>query len=232
MSTYGQYCPIAQALDIIGDRWTLLIVRDMLTGTQHFNDMQRGLPGLSRALLSKRLQQLQDAGIIEKHLRDAGRRTTEYRLTDAGKELQDVINALLMWGAKWSFGDPNPEDLDPLLLMWWMRGRVDKAQIPDDRITIQFNFYAPKTDSYWLVISKDDVVICVTDPGFEINVMVKANLKSFFKVWLGRMSYQEALQAGDIVVDALPRLEQAFPDWFKWSPASSVVASIQSQLSN
>ncbi len=227
MSTYGQYCPIAQALDILGDRWTLLIIRDMLTGTKHFNDLQRGLPGLSRALLSKRLQQLQHDGIVEKRINDKGRRTSEYHLTEAGIDLQNIMNTLLIWGTKWSFGDPTEEQLDPLLLMWWMRGRVNKEKLPGERITVQFNFHSPVTDSYWLVMSQDDVVICVTDPGYDINVLVTANLKSFFMVWLGRMAYQEANRRSEIVVDTIPAFEQAFPTWFAWSPAAAVVSSMQ-----
>jgi DNA-binding HxlR family transcriptional regulator len=117
MSKYGQYCPMAKALDIIGDRWTLLIIRDMLAGMKHFNDLERGLPGISRALLTTRLRQLQQAGLIEKHHNDSGRRTTEYHLTKAGAELVDVIIDLVVWGSKWAFGDPTPEDLDPVLLM-------------------------------------------------------------------------------------------------------------------
>src|SRR5215203_3025233 len=117
MSKYGQYCPVAQSLELIGDRWTLLIIRDMLTGTTHFNDLERGLPGISRALLSKRLRQLELSGVIEKRLNSSGRERTEYHLTQAGNELQAVIGALLTWGATWAFGDPSPEQLNSVLLM-------------------------------------------------------------------------------------------------------------------
>jgi len=178
-------------------------------------------------LLSKRLQQLQDNGIIEKQVNDTGRRTTEYRLTEAGVELQSVINELLVWGSKWSFGDPTEDQLDPLLLMWWMRGRVNMEEISQERITIQFNFHSPKSDTYWLVISQDDVVICVTDPGFEINVLVSANLKSFFKLWLGRLNYEEIIGQNDLTIDAIPALEQSFPTWFAWSHAAPVVSSMR-----
>ncbi|NDJ76474.1 MAG: helix-turn-helix transcriptional regulator, partial [Chloroflexi bacterium] len=140
MSTYGQYCPVAQALDVLGDRWTLLIIRDMMTGTRHFNDLKRGLPGISTGLLSKRLRQLQQAGIIEKRTTAAGRQTTAYHLTQAGHDLQPVIHALLVWGVDWAFGDPTLEQMDPLLLMWWMHDRVDHAHLPDHRVVIQFDF--------------------------------------------------------------------------------------------
>lgn len=225
MAKYGQYCPVAQALDILGDRWTLLIIRDMLTGTKYFNDLHRGLPGLSRALLSKRLQHLQKTGIIEKQINeDTTQHTTEYNLTEAGIDLQAIINSLLVWGTKWSFDEPTQEQLDPLLLMWWMRGRVHQEALPDERITIQFNFYNPKSDTYWLVLSKEDTVICVTDPGFDIQVVVTANLKSFFKVWLGRCSYHRAIEAEEIIIDAVPSWQNAFPTWFAWSPVAEFIS--------
>lgn len=226
MAKYGQYCPIAQALELIGDRWTLLIIRDMLTGTQHFNDLERGLPGISRALLAKRLRQLQDAGIVEKQIRNAQRRSTEYHLTQSGNELQDVIGALLMWGAKWSFGDPTMEQLDPLLLMWWICGRINRDQTPDDRTVIQFDFFGAKRETYWLMITTEDVAICLTDPGFEINVLVTADLATFFKIWLGRMQYQEAITTPNLSVDGNPHLIRAFPDWFAWSHAAPVVSAM------
>ena len=149
---YGQICPISKAAEILGERWTLLIIRDMLTGTTHFNDMQRGLPGISRALLIKRLRQLQEAGLIEKHSRASGRQTTEYHLTPAGEALEGVIGALLVWGATWAFSDPSPGQLDPLLLMWWMRSRVNADQLPQGRTIIQFRFHGAKTETYWLVL--------------------------------------------------------------------------------
>ena len=114
MSKYGQYCPVARALEILGDRWTLLIVRDVMLGTRHFNELERGLPGISRALLASRLRQLQRAGLLEKHLNESGRKTTDYRLTQAGQELFTVVNSLRAWGETWAFGDPTPDELDPV----------------------------------------------------------------------------------------------------------------------
>src|ERR1051325_2778056 len=108
MSKYGQFCPVAKSLEILGDRWTLLIVRDMLTGTKHFNDLERGLPRISRALLANRLRQLQHAGIIEKRLNGSGRQTTEYLLTQSGQELMNVVGSLMVWGETWAFSDPTP----------------------------------------------------------------------------------------------------------------------------
>lgn len=227
MSAYGQYCPMAKALEILGDRWTLLIVRDMITGTTHFNELERGLPGISRALLAKRLRQLQDGGVIQKRNHRSGRQTTEYHLTEAGFALRDVVNGLLDWGAAWAFGDPTPQELDPLLLLWWMHQRVNRDQLADDRVVVQFDFYGAETGSYWLVLTPDDVTLCLTDPGYELNVLVTADLATFFKLWLGRISYQDAIRDSRVLVEGIPRHVRAFPRWFAWSPAAAAVREAQ-----
>lgn len=222
MSKYGQYCPVAKALEILGDRWTLLIVRDMLSGTRHFNDLERGLPRISRALLASRLRQLQQAGIIEKRLNGSGRQTTEYLLTQAGQELINVVGSLRVWGETWAFGDPAPEELDPILLMWQMRQRVNRDQLSNDRVVVQFDFHGAETGSLWLILTTEDVTICLTDPGYEINVLVTADLAAFFKLCMERISYQDALNNYDISVEAVPALLHAFPNWFGWRVAPFV----------
>jgi DNA-binding HxlR family transcriptional regulator len=222
MNKYGQYCPVAMATEILGDRWTLLIVRDLLTGVSHFNDLERGLPGISRGLLSERLRRLENVGVLEKHSHGRGRKT-DYRLTSAGEELRDVISALMVWGAKWAFDEPTEEQLDPILLLWWMRNRVCRDQLPQERVVIQFDFHHHKTETYWLLLTPDDVSVCLTYPGFETNVLVTAELSIFFQLWLGRISYREAVNDYGLQVDAIPKLAQAFPSWFAWSLAAPAV---------
>jgi DNA-binding HxlR family transcriptional regulator len=229
MSTYGQYCPVAQALDILGDRWTLLIIRDMLTGATHFNDIERGLPGISRPLLAKRLRQLQEAGIVHKRTQRSGRKTTEYLLTQSGQELHNVIDALLWWGAKWAFGDPSMEQLDPLLLLWWMRNRVNMDRLPEGRVVVQFHFLGVKAGVYWLVLSPEDVTICLTDPGYEVNLLVTTDIATLYRLWLGRISYADAIDVFGVKIEGSPRLIRAFPGWFAWSPAAPVVHAVSTQ---
>jgi DNA-binding HxlR family transcriptional regulator len=230
MFKYGQYCPIARAAEIVGDRWTLLIVRDLLTGTRHFNDLERGLPGISRALLAQRLRRLQRMGVIEKRQTANGRRT-EYRPTRAGEELQAVINSLLIWGAKWSFGEPRSDELDPLLLLWWMRDRVRVDQLPQARVVVQFDFYGACKERYWLVLSAADVSLCLQHPGYEIDVLVTADLETFFQVWLGRISFADAIREHGIEVDAIPALVRGFPNWFALSLAADTVRAAQAEMS-
>jgi len=223
MYTYGQYCPVAHAVEILGDRWTLLIVRDLLTGTHHFNELQRGLPGISRALLADRLRRLQDVGVLEKHRKPEGRQTTEYHLTQAGRELQAVIQALLTWGARWSFGEPDPEELDPILLLWWIRSRVHTDRLPRERIVVEFDFHGADDGYYWLVLTTDDVSVCLQHPGYDVDVVVTADLSAFFQVWLGKLRYADALSTRRIHVEALPALARDFPNWFAWSLAADAV---------
>lgn len=227
MFKYGQYCPVAMATEILGDRWTLLIVRELLSGVCHFNALERGLPGISRGLLAERLRRLEQAGVLEKQVQTDRRQRTAYRLTQAGRELEGVIQALLLWGARWAFDEPRPEDLDPVLLMWWMRGRVVAENLPPTRVVVQFDFTGPQVETYWLVLTREDVSICLTAPGFPVDMVLTGHLSSFFKLWLGRLTYGAALSSAALRVDAPPVLARAFPTWFAYSLAAGAVAAVE-----
>lgn len=220
MSQYGRFCPVAKSLEILGDRWTLLIVRDMLLGTRHFNELERGLPGISRALLASRLRHLQDAGVIEKLLVSSGRATTEYQLTPAGTQLMTVIGSLHAWGQQWAFGEPTADELDPVLLMWWLHKRVKVARLPNRRVVAQFDFSGAATVSFWLLLSRQDVTLCLTDPGYDVNLLVTADLATFYRLWGGRIRYVEALEKYGVTVDGIPSLARAFPRWLGWDIAA------------
>lgn len=135
---------------MLGDRWTILIIRDMLLGARHFNEMARGLPGISRSLLSERLRQLEESGLVERRV--GGERFTEYHLTKAGQDLERLMETLIEWGTKWGFHDPTPDELDPKLLLWWVQGRINLNRIPQGRTVIQFDFRGGDKGSYWLVL--------------------------------------------------------------------------------
>jgi DNA-binding HxlR family transcriptional regulator len=223
MYRYGQYCPVAKAAEILGDRWTLLIVRDLLTGTRHFNALERGLPGISRGLLAERFRRLQRMGVVEKLDQGNGARRTEYRLTKAGQELQPVIESLLVWGARWAFGPPEANELDPILLLWWMRNSICVEQLPEQRVVVQFDFRGAVNDSYWLVLTKEDVSVCLTHPGFDLDVLVTADLAAFYQIWLGRMDFSAALREHLVKIEAIPTLAHSFPAWFTYSPSVAAV---------
>jgi DNA-binding HxlR family transcriptional regulator len=225
MAGYGQYCPVAHSLDILGDRWTLLIIRDLMLGVHHFNDLERGLPGISRALLSKRLRQLQANEIIEKRVHRFGRQKTEYHLTDAGRDLEEVVFSLMTWGTKWAFDEPKPDELDPVLLMWWLHRNVNTAHLPEERVVAQFDFYGAESMSFWLLLSRQDVTLCITDPGFDINVLVTADLATFYKLWGGRLTYRDAVESQRVRVEGIPRFIRAFPEWFAWNDYEEFINS-------
>lgn len=128
----------------------------------------------------------------------------------------DVISALRVWGEAWAFGDPTLEELDPILLMWRMRNEVSLEKLPEFRVAVQFNYYGAVRATFWLILTKEDVTLCLTDPGYEINVLVTADLATFFKLWGGRISYQEALKDYDVRVEGIPSMVHEFPNWFGW----------------
>lgn len=222
MNKYGQYCPTARAVEILGDRWTLLIVRDLIGGAQHFNQLERGLPGISRALLADRLRRLQRAGVVQRY-GDPKHRKTHYELTQAGEELSPVVASLTHWGARWAFGDPEPEELNPVLLLWWMRDRVNADQIPEEQVVVEFMFREVRPNRYWLVLNPADVSVCLKHPGFEIDMLVTADLAALYQVWVGRIDFADALRENRIDIDAVPALIRAFPRWFALSLAAPAV---------
>ena len=215
MRTYAQYCPIAKTAEIIGDRWSILILRDMLVGTHRFNDLARGLPGISRSLLSHRLRQLESAGLVSK-MEDG------YELTPAGLDLRAVIFGMAEWGAKWAFPEPKEEDLDPDLLVWWIHGQMDQDVAPGARKTVEIEF-SDCTAHYWLVIESDDVSVCLTDPGFDVDLVLRASRRALYLVWLGRVEFTHAIREGQIELAGEPDLVRAFPLWLRLSPASPAV---------
>lgn len=222
MSSYGQYCPIARGAEIFADRWTPLIIRELLAGTHHFNDLERGLPGISRSLLAQRLRRLEHAGIIERRPAADGRRT-EYHLTPAGLDLRQVVDSLGEWGAHWAFGNPKADELDPALLLWWMHRRINLDLLPPRRVVVGFDFRGAKRQRLWLLLEPRDVSVCFKNPGFETDLMVTADIAAFYKVWLGRISLESALREGLVEIDGPPALARAFPRWLQWSHLAGAV---------
>jgi len=227
MHLYGQYCPVARAAEILADRWTVLIVRELLADINHFNELERGLPGMSRTLLTERLRRLERTGVLERRATSRGK-PTEYRLTAAGRELQKIVDLFGEWGARWAFGDPRPNELDPIILLWWMRRRVAREHIARRRVVIEFNFRGAPRQKYWLLIEPTDVSVCLKDPGFEIDIIVTADIVTFYRVWLGRSTMAEALRRSLVQLEGAPANVRAFPRWFAWSPMADTVRAAHS----
>lgn len=211
-SSYRQFCPVAKAMELLDERWTLLIVRELVTGSQHFNEVRRGVPRMSPSLLSKRLSQLVRAGIADRH--DDGS-DVRYVLTPAGRELQPVVEALGIWGIRW-IGEIGDEDLDPKLLLWDMHRNIDHDAVPDGRTVVQFRFpEAPaRSRDWWLVITPDDADVCDADPGYPVAVTMTTSLRRMVEVWRGDLSWPDALRSGAITLQGPENLRRAVPRWF------------------
>ncbi|MFN0091758.1 MAG: winged helix-turn-helix transcriptional regulator [Acidimicrobiales bacterium] len=214
---YGQYCPISRAVEVLGERWTLLIVRDLLCGHTRFNDLARGNPGLSRSLLAKRLRALERAGIVE-------RLDGEYVLTPAGNDLRGVVFGLGEWGARWQFGEPRDDELDPELLLWWVHDRLDLSVLPERRIVLEFVF-AGERRRFWIVKDSTGPSVCTHDPGFEVDVAIHADLAVLYQVWLGRLDLRAALRDGSVELHGPPALTRRMPEVFLLSPVADLVAA-------
>jgi DNA-binding HxlR family transcriptional regulator len=214
MRTYAQYCPIVRAVEVVGERWTLLIVREMLTGVRRFNDIARGLPGLSRALLARRLRQLVAAGLVRKT--DDG-----YELTGAGEDLRPLVFGLAEWGARYAFGDPRPEELDPEVLMWWLHGRIDASEI-DRRAVIQVEI-SDRGRIFWLVIEPGDASVCYADPGFDVDAVLRSDLATLYRVWEAEIELLDAVRSGLIELSGPRWIVRGLPRWLELSPVAPMV---------
>lgn len=214
-SSYGQFCPVAKAMELLDERWTLLLVRELLCGSEHFNELRRGLPRMSPTLLSRRLQQLIKAGVVE---RRADNGVVRYVLTPAGQELRPVVEALGAWGVRW-VGELGDEDLDPKLLLWDMHRNMDLDAMPEGRTVIAFQFPdVPRSvRDWWLVVTRDQADVCDADPGHDVAVTITASLRSMVEVWRGDRAWSDALRAGDLRVHGPESMRRAVPTWFNLS---------------
>ncbi|MFG1783129.1 winged helix-turn-helix transcriptional regulator [Rhodococcus oryzae] len=211
MSEYGQFCPVAKAMELLDERWTMLVVRELLAGSTRFNDLRRGNPKMSPALLSKRLRTLERAGVVRRTVED-GR--SSYALTPCGEELGGVVEALGAWGVRW-IGELGEEDLDPHLLMWDMRRTVPIDRWPRGRTVVAFEFddVAARACRWWLCVTGDEADVCDYDPGFEVTAIVTTGLRTLIEVWRGDRSWDQALSSGRVTISGPSTVAREVPAW-------------------
>lgn len=221
-NTYGQFCPLAKASEIFAERWTPLILREMVLGSTRFSDLHRGVPLMSRSLLSKRLQELERAGVIAR--KDSGLGYDEYVLTPAGEELRPIILQLGMWGKQWTRAEMAEDDLDVGLLMWDMRRRIDHKQLPESRVVVHFKYHdAPlKRRQWWLVLNRDEADLCLIDPGHQPDLFVTTDLRTMTGIWMGDQSYGSALQSRALTIEGPPELRARLPHWLQLSSFADI----------
>jgi DNA-binding HxlR family transcriptional regulator len=222
---FGQFCPVAIASEVLAERWTPILVRELLAGAEQFNEIHRGLPLISRALLARRLRELEAAGVISIEALPSGR-GHRYRLTEAGAELRPVIEALAAWGQRRTARFER-RNLDPGLLMWNLRRRVALERLPERRVVARFRFGGvPSTHrgprTFWLVLERSEVDLCVVDPGFEIDLYVQADLATLARVWLGDLGFDAALRSRKIELEGPRDLVRSFTSWWLLSAFAGI----------
>jgi DNA-binding HxlR family transcriptional regulator len=221
MKGYGQFCPIAVACEVFAERWTPLILREILVGTRRFNEIRQGMPLISRTLLAQRLRELEDAGVITSRPLPRGR-GREYRPTPAAEELQEVLDRLGAWGQRWSRTQFDQNNLDLMMLMWDMRRRIDRRLLPARRTVVRFEFrsFPPRCRGFrtcWLVLEREDVDVCLKDPGFEVDLVVSADAAAMARLWAGALTFAQAVRSGGVRVEGPRDLARAFPTWLQLS---------------
>ncbi len=227
MKGYGQFCPIAKACEALGERWTLLLIRELLCGSRRYNDFKRGLPLISPTMLSQRLNVLQDRGLVELR-RSEDQKSREYHLTQAGQELEPIVMGLGEWGARWIRSQMSDDDLSVELLMWDMRRTINCSALPPIRTVLHFEFKdLDKTYKHWWMLAENNEVdLCVDDPGFDADLHFVSDLRTMTEIWLGDISVMQAESTGKLKMKGSSQLIQHLPEWFMFSGFASVVRGV------
>jgi DNA-binding HxlR family transcriptional regulator len=216
VKTYGEYCPIAMGSEVIGDRWTPLVLRELICGSTRFTEIHRGVPRMSRTLLVQRLKHLERLGVVER------REGPTYHLTQSGRDLEAVVWGIGEWAQDWLFGDPTKEHFDGSHLMWRVRQGIVREAIPDRRTVVEFNFRgAVRGRRLWLLLDPAGPSVCERDEGFEVDLVVTAEIDEFMRIWMGRSTWKEAKATGKLTIVGPRQLVAAFPSWFALSPFAS-----------
>ena len=220
MRGYGQFCPIAIASEVFAERWTPLGVRELFCGSRRFNELQRGLPGIPKAVLVHRLRSLEAAGVIERREHPSGR-GWEYHITPAGEELGEVVLQLGDWAQRWADVEIGSHNLDPDLLIWDIHRRLHADRLPERRVVVEIDLTGACRKSYWLVLERPTASVCWTDPRFDVDLLVTADTVALHRVWMGHLDFALALRDRSIELDGPAELRRDFPGWL----ALSVYAS-------
>jgi DNA-binding HxlR family transcriptional regulator len=212
MHGYGQFCPIAKASEIMGERWTNLIIRELGAGSDAFNDLRRGLPLISPSLLSSRLKSLEAAGVVARTQTEKGVR---YTLTESGMELKPIILQMGIWGHRWARSKLTRDDLDPSLLMWDIHRTMNAAYFGDERVVLYFEFsdYAARSRRWWLVVYEGEVDVCMKDPGHDIDLEIRTDVRTLAGVWMGDIELGQALRDSRIRLTGPTQLKRNISTW-------------------
>ena len=219
--SYMQFCPVAMASEVLCTRWTMVLLRELAAGSTRFNDLRRGVPRMSPALLSRRLKDLEAAGVVVRRASRKEPGVFEYELTEAGQDLKAVVMAFGIWGQRWVEAEPSLENLDVSLLMWDMRRNLVTTPMPKRRSVVQFRYPAlsPARRSYWLIVEPDEPVdLCSVDPGFDVDLYVTTDLRSMTAIWMGLDTVRAAVEEDRMVLTGDQKLASTMQVWLGLSP--------------
>lgn len=220
-ASYKQFCPVAMAAEVLCNRWTIVLLRELCAGSTRFNDLRRGVPRMSPALLSTRLKELEEHGILERVLVRKRPEIYEYRLTAAGMELGAVVEAIGIWGHRWVESEPSLGNLDPALLMWDMRRGLMIEPLPPRRLNIQFIYpELPKAQrNWWLLVDPvSGVDLCSIDPGFDVDLYSRSDLRTMTAIWMGLDTVSKAISDDRLVLTGDKAVAKSMQNWLGLSP--------------
>lgn len=218
MKGYGQYCPVALGAEVFAERWTPIILRNLLVGCHRFGEILEGAPGMPRSVLSQRLRRLERNGVVER--RQSGR-VMQYYLTDCGLELTEVCLALGAWGARWR--EAPPEYFDPYLALWMLSRLIEPASLPRRRIVVRFDLIdRSRPNRYWLVLAMTGNEVCVQPPGFDEDGIITTDANWLIRWYSGAVTLADARRAEAITVAAPPWLARALAGWGRLSPFAGI----------
>jgi DNA-binding HxlR family transcriptional regulator len=218
--SYRQFCPVAMAAEILCTRWTMLVLRELVAGSKRFNDLRRGVPRMSPALLSQRLKELEAANVISRTPSSTEPGVFEYQLTASGRELEPLVQAFGIWGQRWIDADLSLQHLDAPLLMWDVRRNINPDPMPKRRVVIQFQYreLPASQRSWWLLVDPDaDVDLCAINPGFDVDLYVSTDLRTMTAIWMGLETVRAALRAERMMLTGDRQLASSVEAWLSLS---------------
>jgi DNA-binding HxlR family transcriptional regulator len=222
MRAYGQFCPIARSSELLAERWTPIIVRNLLNGCHTFNEIRQGAPGISTALLTQRLELLERHGVLRRTVKPSGRAVT-YELTDMGQALRAVLDAMGQWGAQWL--EIEPRHLDPAYVLWATMKLIDLERIPDGTTVIRFELSDRPAENYWMLVRRPQPELCTRPSGYDEDLVCRSDSATLVDLHLKRLDYRTAIRTGRVELIGAPRLTRQFRNWFRTSPFAAFVPS-------
>ena len=216
MTRYGDYCPIVTGVEVLGDRWTPLVIRELMVGASGFNEIHRGLPRISRSLLAQRLRMLERRGLV-RHEAEVRGRAGRYLLTPSGESIAQVVWAMGRWAAEWVFGDPTEEDLDGLSVIWRLHQKAVPQALPAERIVVHLSLTGPGGAEGWLEIDSREVTVCREDPGVDVDLALEGDTAAMHRWIVGKTPFRELVTSGSVRLLGPSRLSRGFPTWFDTS---------------